>query len=268
MVRDFAGRQAAQNIRYSEAYVSPQFHLETGISQGDLLDALAAGAESGLREHGSKVRFIADISRQTETRVNDVLPFALAGRERDGLVLGIGIGGIEEGYPPEQFETIYAEARRGGLHTVAHAGETTGPASVWGALRSLHAERIGHGIRSLEDRELVAYLRDTKVPLEVSPNSNYRTKVVPAEEPHPIRALVDAGVCVTVNSDDPPMFSTDLDNEYVTLARQGFSFEELWQLNLATLEAAFLPEEEKTVLSREWEAFAVSEHLSAMPGED
>ncbi len=256
MVRDFAGRQAAQNVRYSEAYVSPQFHLSAGLSQADLLDALAAGADSGWREHGSKVRFIADISRQTEMRRDDVLPFALEGRERDGLVVGIGIGGIEEGFPPELFEDTFTEARRGGLHAVAHAGETTGPASVWGAIRSLRAERIGHGIRSLEDPELIAYLVDARLPLEVSPNSNYRTKVVPQDEPHPIRALVDAGVYVTVNSDDPPMFSTDLDNEYVTLARQGFSFEELWQLNVATLEAAFLPEEEKAVLRKEWAAFA------------
>ena len=130
--------------------------------------------------------------------------------------------GIEEGYPPERFETMFTEARRGGLHTVAHAGESAGPASVWGALRSLRAERIGHGIRSLEDPELIAYLSESRVPLEVSPNSNYRTKLVPAGEPHPIRALIDAGVYVTLNFADPPMFSTDLDNEYVTLAGQGF----------------------------------------------
>ena len=256
MVRDFAGHQAAQNVRYSEAYISPQFHLAMGLSQGDLLDALAAGADSGWREHGSKVRFIADISRQTEMRMDDVLPFALAGHDRDSLVIGIGIGGIEEGHPPERFAAIFSEARRGGLHTVAHAGESAGPASVWGALRSLDAERIGHGIRSLEDSDLIAYLRDTHVPLEVSPNSNYRTKVVPTSEPHPIRALVDAGVYTTVNSDDPPMFSTDLNNEYVTLARQGFSFEELWQLNLNTLEAAFLSEAERAALREEWSAFA------------
>ncbi len=256
MVRDFAGRQAAQNVRYSEAYVSPQFHLETGISQNDLLDALAAGADAGWREHGSRVRFIADISRQTEMRMNDVLPFALAGLERDGLVVGIGIGGIEEGHPPERFESIFVEARRGGLRTVAHAGESAGPESVWGALWSLKAERVGHGIRSLEDPALIAHLKDTQVPLEVSPNSNYRTKLVQADEPHPIRALVDAGVYVTVNSDDPPMFSTDLNNEYATLAGQGFSFEELWQLNLATLAATFLSEAEKAELGTEWSAFA------------
>lgn len=256
MVRDFAQRQAAQNIRYSEAYISPQFHLDAGISQGDLLDAFGAGADSGWREHGSKVRFIADISRQTDMHLHDVLPFALAGYERDGLVVGIGLGGIEDAYPPERFAPIFSEARQGGLHTVAHAGETAGPESVWGALQVLGAERVGHGIRSLEDPELIAHLRDNRIPLEVSPNSNYCTKVIPVDEPHPIRALVDAGVYVTVNSDDPPMFSTDLNNEYVTLARQGFSFEELWQLNLDTLEATFLPEDEKAVLREEWTAFA------------
>lgn len=256
MVRDFAGRQAAQNIRYTEAYISPQFHLAAGLSQHDLINALAAGADSGLREHGCKVRFIADLSRQTEMRRDDVLPFALAGNQHDGLIIGLGVGGIEQGYPPERYESIFTEARKQGLHTVAHAGESTGPAGVWGALKSLHAERIGHGIRSLEDPALIEHLRQTRVPLEVSPNSNYRTKVIPEGSPHPIRDLVDAGVYVTVNSDDPPMFSTDLNNEYVTLAGQGFSFEELWQLNLNTLEAAFLPETEKGMLRKEWEAFA------------
>ncbi len=183
-----------------------------------------------------------------------MLEFVRKGWQR-GLFLGLGLGGPEEGFPPELYEQVYAEARRQGLHVVAHAGETAGPASVWGALDSLQAERIGHGVRSLEDPALMDALRDRQVPLEVSPVSNYRLKVVPADQPHPIRQLVDHGLLVTVNSDDPSMFATDLNQEYRLLARQGFSWDELWQLNRNGLEASFLPEQEKAAYRAEWAAF-------------
>lgn len=255
MVESFLRRQAAQNIRYSEAYFSPQLHLNRCLSAQQILDALEAGAKAGLRKYGSAVRFIADISREIPEGLEEVLPFALAGRDRNGLFVGLGVGGIEVGHPAERFAEIFARARDAGLHVVAHAGETDGPASVWGAIRSLEAERIGHGIRSLEDNHLMEHLRRTQLPLEVSPNSNYCLKAVDLEAPHPIRRLFDAGVCVTLNSDDPAMFSTDLNNEYLTLAGQGFSWEELWRMNLQTLEASFLPEEEKAAYLVEWLAF-------------
>ena len=255
MVVDFAARQAAQGILYSEAYFSPQLHLGRGLSRRDILASLGAGAEQGHRIHGTTVRFIADLSRQTRERRTEVLRFALDGRERGGLFIGMGVGGIETGYPTELFTTLFDEARRNGLHVVAHAGETEGPESVWGALRDLGAQRIGHGVRSTEDRALVDHLRQKQIPLEVSPNSNYRLHVTPSDRPHPARALVDAGVYVTLNSDDPPMFSTDLNNEYVTLAGQGFSWQELWRLNRNTLDATFLLDGEKASLRRRWDRF-------------
>lgn len=256
MVVSFLRHQADQNIRYSEAYFSPQHHLRKGLSVQQVLDALEAGADEGRRKHGSTVRFIADVSREMRRDLDQVLPFTLAGMERGGLFAALGIGGIEVGNPPERFAGIFREARKAGLHVVAHAGETDGPASVWGALRSLRAERIGHGVRSVEDPLLLEHLRETQVPLEVSPNSNYCLKATPADQPHPIRTLFDAGVNVTLNSDDPAMFSTSLNNEYITLAGQGFSWDELWQLNLATLEASFLPDGEKAAYRQEWLAFA------------
>jgi adenosine deaminase len=150
---------------------------------------------------------------------------------------------------------VYEEARRHGLHLLAHAGEAAGPTSVWGAINSLKAERIGHGIRSLEDPALIEYLRKSQLPLEVCPYSNYRLKVVPIVQSHPIRRLVDQGVYVTVNSDDPAMFSTDLNQEYSLLARQGFTWEELWQLNLNSIGASFLSEEDKKEYQQEWAKF-------------
>jgi len=256
MVRSFLRNQAAQNIRYSEAYFSPQHHLRKGLAAAEILDALEKGADEGERQYGSRVRFIADVSREMSQDIECVLPFALAGRERDGLFVALGIGGQEVGYPAELFADIFADARAMGLHVLAHAGETGPASSVWGAIRSLKAERIGHGVRSLEDRALIDYLRRTQLPLEVCPTSNYCLKVVDAHEPHPIRRLTDAGVYVTLNSDDPAMFSTDLNHEYLALAGQGFSWRELWRLNLNTLEASFIPAPEKQAFRAEWQSFA------------
>src|SRR5205085_874021 len=129
---------------------------------------------------------------------------------------------------------------RQGLHVVAHAGETEGAASVRGAIEALHVERIGHGVRCLEDASLVAQLRESQIPLEVCPQSNYCLGVVKRGEPHPIRRMIDAGLFCTLNSDDPPMFSTNLTKEYVTLAEQGFSWEELLQLCQNTFAARFV----------------------------
>ncbi len=254
MTESFIERQAQQNVRYCEVFLSASLLVDK-IPQDELIDAFITGTQNGEAKYGTKVKFIPDIARHTpETRFR-VLDFVLRGREK-GIFIGLGLGGAEVGYPPEPFADVYDEARRQGLHVVAHAGETEGPASIWGALRSLHAERIGHGVRALDDNALVDYLRETQIPLEVSPKSNYRLKVVPTDQPHPIRELVDRGVYVTVNSDDPPMFSTRLNDEYLLLAQQGFSWDELWQLNLNGLEATFLDEAGKAAYRAEWAAWA------------
>jgi len=255
MVEQFLRNQAAQNVRYSEAFLSASLLLDK-FPAHELIAALQEGAAAGEARYGSRVRFIPDFARmQPETRF-PVLEFVLEGREK-GIVIGLGVGGIEAGYPPEMFEDVYAEARRQGLHVVAHAGETVGPESVWGALRALQAERIGHGVRSVDDPRLVTHLSQAHIPLEVCPCSNYRLKVTPLDQPHPIRKLYDQGVFVTVNSDDPTMFSTSLNNEYLTLAGQSFTWDELWQLNRNAIEASFLSEAEKAAYRKEWEAFAV-----------
>ena len=250
----FLAQQAGHNVRSCEAFISASLLLEK-FKEDKILPALAEGMRRGEEKHQVQVRFIPDIARHApETRFH-VLDFVLKGQEQ-GIFIGIGLGGIEKGHPPELFTDVYEEAQRQGLHLLAHAGETEGPASIWGAIRSLHAERIGHGIRAVDDEELLDYLRQTQLPLDVSPHSNYRLKVAPLDQPHPIRRLVDAGVRVTVNSDDPAMFSTDLTREYVLLAGQGFTWEELWRLNLNAIEASFLAEGEKAAYRTEWQAFA------------
>jgi adenosine deaminase len=246
MAERFAAGQAAQRVLYTEAFLSASLMLEA-LPPEALLDALAAGVAAGEARHGVRVRFIPDIARHVPHTQRAVLDFATLGRDR-GLFLGLGLGGPEVGFPPELFRDTYAEARRRGLRVVAHAGETVGAASVRGAVEALGAERIGHGVRCLEDPAVVDVLRERQIPLEVCPTSNYRLKIVADGTPHPMRALVDAGLVCTVNSDDPPMFGTTLVDEYRLLARQGFSWDELWALNRNALDAAFLPDADRRAL--------------------
>ncbi len=253
LIENFYKRQAEQSILYTEAFLSASFLTEKFEDEA-ILNAIERGAGAGKRKYGVQVNFIPDISRENPASQGKVLELVLKGKER-GLFIGLGLGGMEVGYPPALFTETFAKARRRGLRVVVHAGEAAGAESIWGAINDLQAERIGHGIRCLEEPKLVEHLRDTKLPLEVSPQSNYRLGIVSNAQPHPIRRMVDAGLYCTVNSDDPAMFSTNLINEYVTLASQGFVWEELWRLNLNTLEAAFLDKVEKARYLSQWEQF-------------
>jgi adenosine deaminase len=260
MVERFCAAQAAQHVVYTEAFLSASFMLDA-LPAEVLLDALAAGAAAGERAYGVRVRFIPDIARHLPDTQAAVLDFAIRGHAR-GLFLGLGLGGPEAGHPPERFAATYAAAGRAGLRLVAHAGETAGAESVRGAVEALGAERIGHGVRCLEDPQVVALLRDRGIPLEVCPTSNYRLKVVADGAPHPIRQLVDAGLVCTVNSDDPPMFGTTLVDEYLRLAGQGFTWSELWRLNRAALTAAFLTPAERAAYEARYDVWARAEGLA------
>ncbi|HEY4218663.1 MAG TPA: adenosine deaminase [Gemmatimonadaceae bacterium] len=253
MTEDFHRYQASQNIVYTEAFLSASLLVDK-LPRRDLFDALRRGCEAGRAKYGVEVRFIPDIARNFPQSQQAVLEFTIAGFQ-EGLFLGLGLGGIEQGFPPEMFAEVFAAARAAGLHVIAHAGEAAGAASVHGAVVSLHAERIGHGIRCLEDPETVALLRDRRIPIEVCPISNYRTGVVPRGAKHPIFQMVAEGLFCTVNSDDPPMFSTSLTNEYLFLAQEGMSWDTLWQLNRNAIDAAFLAETDKAALRGRFAAF-------------
>lgn len=253
MIERLYKRQAEENILYTEAFLSASF-LTQKFDDEDILAAIAAGRTAGESKYHCQVNFIPDIAREIPDSQHRVLEFVLKGKDR-GLFIGLGVGGLEVGYPPELFTETYAEAHRQGLRLVAHAGEAVGAESIWGAVNALNVERIGHGIRCLEDANLIEVLRQRQIPLEVSPCSNYCLGVVERNQLHPIRQMVDAGLYCTVNSDDPAMFSTSLTNEYLTLAAQGFSWEELWQLNVNTLAATFLSPEEKRRYGAEWDQF-------------
>ena len=166
--------------------------------------------------------------------------------------MSFGLGGPEIGVPREPFADAFATARAAGLHSVPHAGETDGPWSIWGAVRALGAERIGHGLRCLEDPELVAHLREARIPLEVCPTSNVRLGLVHELRAHPLRRLMDEGLVVTLNSDDPPMFGTTLTDEYLgALCELGLSPAELAGLARAGVDASFMPDDRKAALIAE-----------------
>ena len=218
------GREMAtgQSLRYAELtctpYTSVQPHDEgRGMPIEAYTEAIEDARLAVERDFGLVLRWIYDIPGESGVPSADAtLDFALNHRP-EGLV-GFGLGGPEIGVERAQFEPHFAAARAAGLHSVPHAGETTGPDTVWHALRMLGAERIGHGTSSAEDPALLAHLAETGVPLEVCPSSNVATRAVATLEEHPIRAFRDAGVTITVNSDDPPMFGTTLNREYEVAA--------------------------------------------------
>ncbi|MEE8387532.1 MAG: adenosine deaminase, partial [Acidiferrobacterales bacterium] len=238
LIDNFFKHQSEQNIVYTEAYLSATFIVEQ-FEDEDALDAIEAAVLAGQEKYDCVVKLIPDIARMIPESQDRVLEFVLKGKKR-GLFIGLGLGGMEDGFPPGLFIESFAEARRAGLRTVAHAGEAAGPESIWGAIDDLQVERIGHGVRCVEDPTLVDALRERQIPLEVCPVSNYCLGIVKQGEMHPIREMFDAGLNCSINSDDPAMFSTSLVNEYETLASLGFSWQELRQLNLNALNAAFL----------------------------
>ncbi len=253
MLVAFHAYQASQNIVYTEAFLSASLFVDK-IAWADMVAAVLDGLAEGRERHGVEVRLIPDIARNFPDTKERVLAFTLAG-QRAGAFIGLGLGGLEAGFPPELFRAEFAEARASGLHVVAHGGEGAGAESVRGAIEALGAERIGHGIRCLEDPSLVALLRERRIPLEVCPISNYRTGVVPAGARHPIHRMLDEGLEVTLSSDDPPMFDTSLTEEYRSLAREGVPYERLWACNVAALDASFLEPDAKTRLTERLTAF-------------
>lgn len=257
IAEEFGATMAEQNIRYAEITWSPITHVgRTGYSFAELLAGVNRGRAAALERFGVEMRWITDIVRNLHGRVEDGMQtaaMAIAGREQG--VVALGLGGMETGFPPELFTAAFAHALEHGLHSIPHAGEAAGPESVWGALRDLKAERIGHGIRAIEDPALVAYLRDTQIPLEVCPTSNVCTGIVPDIAAHPIRQLYDAGVYITVNSDDPPMFNTTLTDEYLALARDlQFDAEAIERLVFNAVHATLLDSSAKAALEQRMRA--------------
>lgn len=246
---------ADQNVRYVEAFHSPgDFAMLHGLEVARVTEAVRRGLD---RESDRiEIRLIADLTRDFGPERGRAWLREIAGASEMRIV-GIGIGGSEHAFPPEPYRDVYEEARSRGLRTTAHAGEAAGPDSVWGALRALEVDRIGHGTRAIEDPALVEHLAERRIPLEMCPMSNVRTGVVTRVADHPIRALFDRGLLVTVNTDDPKMFGTSLEEEYRALAEHlGFELAEIHRLAENAIDATWADEPTRTRLRRELATWA------------
>lgn len=241
---------AKQNIRYVEAFYSPPDFARRGLTTPRITESIRAGLS---RVSGIEIALVADLVRDFGPE-QAALTLEQVEEVRDLGVVGIGIGGSEQEFPPEPFAPVYARARQLGFHTSAHAGEAAGAGSIWGALRSLQVERIGHGTRAEEDPALLDYLAENRIPLEMCPVSNVRTGVVPSLKQHPVRSYFERGIPVTINTDDPKMFGNNLADEYRVLEQElGFTRAEVRSLILQGIQSAWLTQERKSQLTREFQ---------------
>ena len=210
VVVDYAAEAAAHGAVYVEGIFSPAERVRRGVSWDEVYSGFADGAQEARELHGVEVALTPDIPRgftQEEARatVDYAVKYELA---------GVGLGGLEAQFPPEPYAEAFRRAKAEGLASVPHAGEVVGPASVWGAVEALEADRIRHGIRAVEDPALVRELAAREIVLDVCPISNLRTRAVGSLEEHPLPRLVAAGVLCSISTDDPAMFDTDLSRDY------------------------------------------------------
>ena len=260
---------AAQNIRYSELTFTPFTHTDyqqKGLTIDDLFEGLDAGRAAARATSGVEMRWIFDIARNMSFAgdgrydphpANRTLDYARRGQAHG--VVGLGLGGFEVGAPPEPFAHAFAAASAEGLVSVPHAGETMGPASVWGAIDALQAHRIGHGVRAIEDPALLVALRDRQIPLEVNPTSNVCLHVYERHALHPFPHLDRMGIKVTVNSDDPPLFNTTLTEEYAVLAAEfGYGAADLARIARNAFEVCTAPAALKDSLLVEFDQWAAT----------
>lgn len=241
----------AQNVVHAEVYISAGVVRWRGQEFAPLFEGAERGRRRGERDLGISLYWILDAVRHFGVdEAQCVVEEAI--RLRSSNVVGIGIGGDERRAGPEQFRDVYAYAASNGLKLTVHAGETVGPESIWGAVRELGPDRIGHGLRAIEDPALVRHLAERKLPVEICITSNVVTGCCTTLREHPMRRLFDAGVPIVLNTDDPDMFHTTLNDEY-RVAREvfGFTEAELAELARNSIRASFLPEERKReVLAR------------------
>jgi adenosine deaminase len=241
--------QAACNVWHTEALFSAWDHVRRGLDYGLMVDAINRGIRIAEREFGVTCTIRVDLVRNYGPEVGiKVLDLV---EEKGDNVVAIDTGGSEHGYPPKPYRDCYRRAREMGLHTAAHQGEGAGVDYVWECVEYLEPERIGHGVAAGQDPELMNLLARRGISIESCPVSNLRTGAVGSWAEHPIRRFIDHGVKVSVSSDDPPMFGTDMNNEYLQLHRNlGFTLDELFQISLDSVETSFLEPEAKASMHR------------------
>ncbi|UCF79204.1 MAG: adenosine deaminase [Candidatus Eiseniibacteriota bacterium] len=253
---------SAQNVKHVEASYSPGDYWRQGFSVQGITESLLRGRARAQAELGIRCQFIVDLIRDHGPErgaryLDEVTPYLGQG------VVGIGLGGSEQDFRADPYASLYREAERRGFRLTAHAGEVAGAESIWTVARKLGVQRIGHCTRAYEDPDLVLFLSEQQIPLEMCVTSNVRTGVTKSVEAHPIGEYFRQGLRVVVNSDDPTMFNTSITQEYETLVRRlGFSLEDLKQLSTNAVEASFMSQDEKAAMKllfqKEWEELGES----------
>ncbi|MGX1851322.1 adenosine deaminase [Streptomyces sp. NBC_01456] len=257
---EVARDMARQQIRYAELTVTPFSSTSRGIPDAAFVEAIEDARKTAESELGVVLRWCFDIPGEAGLAAAEETTRIACDLQPEGLV-SFGLGGPEIGVSRPQFKPYFDRALAVGLHSVPHAGETTGPGTIWDALRELRAERIGHGTSAPQDPALLAHLAEHRIPLEVCPTSNIATRAVRTLDEHPLKEMVDAGVPVTINSDDPPMFGTDLNTEYGVAARLlGLDATGVAGLAKNAVEASFMDTTAKARLSAEIDAYTTSWH--------
>jgi adenosine deaminase len=243
---------AAQNVRYAEVTTTAYAHIRRGMPSEDYARALDEGRRRAAAARNVELSWIIDIPRDVEPAEDLTTARFITGPHAPENVVAIGLGGSEINNPAQQFAASFALAKSSGLRSVPHAGETDGPHSVRAALDALHADRIGHGIRAIEDDDLVKRLANEHTPLEIAITSNVLLGAVRSRDAHPVKELVARGVTVTINTDDPAYFSTTLVDE-LRIARELLQLDDegIRQLQLTAVDASFAPDELKRRLRDE-----------------
>jgi aminodeoxyfutalosine deaminase len=232
VVVDYAEEAAGHGCVYIEGIFSPSERVRRGVGWDEIFSGYCDGAEEARSRFGVEIRLTPDIVRSFPLDEAEAV-VRHAARYRDRGIVGVGLAGLEADFPPEPYEPVFERAHAEGLASVPHAGEVAGAASVRGALDTLGADRIRHGIRAIEDPSLVRELADRALVLDVCPISNLRTRVVASLEEHPLPRLVAAGVPCSISTDDPAMFGTDLGKDYEAATSLGLSPRAFFDAGLA-----------------------------------
>jgi len=246
IVYELGATMAQQNIRYAEVTVTPSTHHLLGVPHEIYFSGMQSGRARARADFNVEINWIFNIVRQwvdtarTWPMADYVTNVAIEGKD-DGVV-ALGLAGAEAIAPPEPFAPWFERALSTGLHSVPHAGETAGAASIWGAISALGAERIAHGVRAVEYPTLVHYLVQHHIPLDITPTSNICLGVYPSYAAHPLPQLHAAGVTITISTDDPPFFNTTLNNEVTLLATQfNLDIPAIDEIILNGIRSSFLP---------------------------
>lgn len=258
-------RAAADNVRHAEVFFDPQSHTARKVPFQAVITGIHEGLEIGRREYGISSNLIMCMLRHL-SEDDAIQTFEQALRFKQWIA-GVGLDSSEAGNPPAKFARVFARARQEGFHVVAHAGEEGPPEYISQALDLLHVERIDHGVRAIEDAPLMRRLAEERIPLTVCPLSNVKLRVFGSMENHNLKRLLDAGLVVTINSDDPAYFGGYVADNYIAAHEAlGLSRKDLHQIAGNSFAASFLPQERKHALMQELDNFVSSADLEGPSG--